>query len=326
MFALAALFTLVSGILSGIGHAIQRYGLNSLPELTPRAFYQRHFRLLFVLFSSPLWLLGGILAVSGAILRWQAFSEGDVSLLKPLTNINIVVVVVVGVVFLGERIRRIEWIGIAGLLVGVFILSFAGQERFIDSYNILAYLLSMIMCFSMVTIFALIGSQLQRSTREKELLFALSAGLLYGIATIFLKAMTIEVIQLLGYFNVLDPLSLVILITRGSFWLYVLSSIIAYFLLQCAYSHRRASVAFPINNSFSTLVPIIIAVFVFGDSLLILSNGGLIFPISYLPLIGISAVIISIILLRRFQAKAVENYSESNSSENTSMGEKIKEL
>lgn len=325
MFALAALFTLVSGILSGIGHSIQRYGLNSLPELTPRAFYQRHLRLLFALLTSPLWLLGGILAVSGALLRWQAFSGGDVSLLKPLTNINIVVVVIVSVVFLGERIRRIEWIGIAGLLVSVFILSFAGQERYIDSYNIPAYFLSTIICFSLVAIFAVMGSQLHRSAREKELLFALSAGLLYGIATIFLKAMTIEVIQLLGYFNVLDALSLFVLITRGSFWLYVVSSIIAYFLLQCAYSHRRASVAFPINNSFSTLVPIIIAVLVFGDSLLILRNGLILFPISFLPLIGIITIILSIFLLRRFQGKTVENYTESDSSEKASIEEKIKE-
>jgi uncharacterized membrane protein len=299
--AIAVVLTLLSGILSGIGHSIQRYGLEKLPELTPRGFFQRPFHLLFALFTAPIWLLGAILAVSGALMRWQAFSMGDVSYLKPLTNINILIVIVVGVVLLGEVIRSSEWVGISALLLGVFILSIFAQERFIDTYNIFWYILSTIVCLTLVVIFTFIGSQLNRSSREKELLFALSSGILYGIATIYLKAMTIEVIQVLGYFSVLDLLSLMILVTRPSFWLYFTSSIVAYLLLQCAYSHRRVSVAFPVNNSLSTLVPIIIATLVFGDSLLVLIGGIIVFPFSYFPIFGIIAILIGIFFLRRFQ-------------------------
>lgn len=299
--SIAAILTLVSGVLSGIGHSIQRYGLDRLPELTPRAFYQRHIRLLLALFTTPIWLLGAILAVSGALLRWQAFSLGDVSFLKPLTNINILIVIIVGVLFLGEIIRRVEWAGIASLLIGVFVLSLFARERFIDTYNVHWYGVSSLVCVLLVILFTFIGTQLKRTTREKELFFAIGSGILYGIATIFLKAMTIEVIQVLGYFSVLDLLSLIILITRPSFWLYLVGSIIAYFLLQCAYSRRRVSVAFPVNNSLSTLVPILIATLVFGDSLLILIENMVIFPLSYLPVFGIITILIGIFLLRRFQ-------------------------
>ena len=312
--SIAAILTLVSGILSGIGHSIQRYGLDKLPELTPRAFYKRHIRLLFTLFTTPIWFFGAVLAVSGALMRWQAFSMGDVSFLKPLTNINILIVIILGVLILGEVIRRFEWGGISALLIGVFVLSLFAQERVIDTYNIFWYIISTIICVVLVTTFIVIGSQLTRSSREKEFMFAISSGILYGIATIYLKAMTIEVIQVLGYFNVLDPLSLLTLLTRYSFWLYFISSVIAYFLLQCAYSHRRVSVAFPVNNSLSTLVPIIIAVLVFGDSLLIIINGFIIFPISYLPIIGIIAIFIGIILLRRFQGTSEKPLLEGSSS------------
>lgn len=324
MLAIGALLTLLSGVLSGIGHSIQRHGLDSLPELTPRTFYQRHIHLIIALLTTPLWLLGGILSVSGAVLRWQAFSMGDVSLLKPLTNINILIVVIVGVIFLHEKIGRAEWIGISGLLTGVILLSIFTQERIIDTYNLPWYILSTIICIILVSAFVFIGSQLDRSSREKELLFAISSGILYGIATIFLKAMTIEVIQILGYFNVLDPLALLILITRISFWMYVISSVIAYFLLQCAYSHRRVSVAFPVNNSLSTLVPIIIAVLVFGDTLLILINGFVVFPFSYLPLMGIIAILIGIILLRRFQGTATQTSLDTPPAITTSLEEEIK--
>ncbi|MFX1492024.1 MAG: hypothetical protein ACFFBU_07170 [Promethearchaeota archaeon] len=324
MLAIGALLTLLSGILSGIGHSIQRYGLDFLPELTPRTFFQRHIHLIITLLTTPLWLLGGILSVSGAVLRWQAFSMGDVTLLKPLTNINILIVVIVGVIFLHEKIGRAEWIGISGLLAGVILLSIFTQERIIDTYYLPLYLLSTIICIILVSAFVFIGSKLDQSSREKELLFAISSGILYGIATIFLKAMTIEVIQILGYFNVFDPLALLTLITRISFWMYVISSVIAYFLLQCAYSHRRVSVAFPVNNSLSTLVPIIIAVFVFGDTLLILINGFVIFPLSYLPIIGIIAILISIILLRQFQGTTTQTPLDTPHSVASSFEEEIK--
>ena len=249
---------------------------------------------------------------------------GDVSLLKPLTNINILIVVIVGVIFLHEKIGRAEWIGISGLLTGVILLSIFTQERIIDTYNLPWYILSTVICIILVSAFVFIGSQLDRSSREKELLFAISSGILYGIATIFLKAMTIEVIQILGYFNVLDPLALLLLITRISFWMYVISSVIAYFLLQCAYSHRRVSVAFPVNNSLSTLVPIIIAVFVFGDTLLILINGFVVFPFSYLPIMGIIVILIGIILLRRFQGKETQTSLDTPPIITTSFEEEIK--
>jgi len=250
--------------------------------------------------------------VSGGLLRWQAFSVGEVSILKPLTNINILVVVLIGVLYLGERVGRWEWSGIATLLGGVLILSLAVETSPSITYNLPWYIITTIICFFFVIVFALVGSRFNRSIREKELLFAMSAGILYGIATIFLKAMTLEVTQILGGFNVLDPTSLLVLSTRFSFWLYLSSSVLAYFLLQCAYSHRRASVAFPVNNSLSTLVPILIATVVFSDLLLIPINGFFIFPFSYLRLIGIVAVILGILLLRRFQSQTPTSMQVAN--------------
>lgn len=324
--SIAAILTLVSGLLSGIGHSIQRHGLDKLPELTPRAFYKRNIRLLLAIFTTPIWILGAILSVSGALLRWQAFSMGDVSFLKPLTNINILIVIIVGVLFLGEIIRRFEWLGISSLLIGVFVLSLFAQERFLDTYNVFWYAISTLVCFVLVILFAFIGSQLQRTGKEKELMFAISSGILYGIATIYLKAMTIEVIQVLGYFSVLDLLSILVLVTRPSFWLYLIGSIVAYFLLQCAYSRRRVSVAFPVNNSLSTLVPIIIAALVFGDSLLILIEGLIIFPISFLPIFGIIVILLGIFFLRRFQGQTSSPVLESKPFRPPQTEENIKGL
>ncbi len=302
VFAIAAILTVLSGILSGIAHSIQRKSLDSLPELTPRAFYKQHIHLIFAIFTTPLWLLGGVLAVSGALLRWQAFSVADVSILKPLTNVNILVVVFICVYLWGEKMGRAELIGISSLLIGIVILSLTVEERILDGYNVPMYSLCSIICGLLVGLFVLLGSIRRSSERDKELFFALGAGVLYGIATIFLKAMTIEVRQVLGDFNVLDIASLLQLVMRLSFWLYVGSSVVAFFLLQCAYSRRRASVALPLNNSLSTVVPIIVAAFVFGDTLIQPIGGLLLFPFSYLCPLGIITILIGVLLLRHFQS------------------------
>lgn len=315
VFAIAALLTLISGVFSGIGHSLQRRSLDGLPELTPRAFYQKHIRLLFAIFTTPLWLLGGFLAVCGALLRWQAFSGADVSLLKPLTNINILVVVVICVWFWGEQVGRFEWIGIGSLLAGVVMLSYAAEERVVVSYDVSWYVVSTIVSLVFVGLLVTLGSGKRRSAQDKELFLALGAGILYGVATIFLKAMTIEVLQVLGFFQILNLLCILVLITRTSFWLYVISSVVAYFLLQCAYSRRRASVALPVNNSLSTFVPIVIAVLVFGDVLFLPLDGFLVFPISFLRLIGIAAILAGIILLRRFQTDSPSTQMPTESSE-----------
>jgi uncharacterized membrane protein len=301
VFAIAALLTVLSGILSGIAHSIQRRSLDDLPELTPRAFIQRHFHLVFAILTTPLWLLGGVLAVSGALLRWQAFAVADVSILKPLTNVNILVVVFICVRYWGERMGHAEWAGISSMLIGIVLLVIASDETGQDMYNIPMYMLCSIICIICVGFFALLGSIRKDSARDKELFFALSAGILYGIATIFLKAMNIEVAQILGVFDLLNPDSWVVLATRISFWMYVISSVVAFFLLQCAYSRRRASVALPLNNSLSTIVPIVIAVLVFGDQLIQPIGIHYLFPFSFLRPIGITAILVGIIMLRHFQ-------------------------
>jgi drug/metabolite transporter (DMT)-like permease len=315
VFAVAALLTLLSGVLSGVGHSLQRRSLDSLPELTPIAFFQKHIKLLFAIFTTPLWLLGGFLAVCGALLRWQAFSGADVILLKPLTNVNILVVVVICVWLWGEHIGHFEWIGIGSLLAGVVMLSYAAEERVVVTYDLAWYIISTILSLVFVILLISLGSRSKSSAKDKELFFALGAGILYGIATIFLKAMTVEVLQVLGFFQILNPLCIIILITRMSFWLYVVSSVVAYFLLQCAYSRRRASVALPVNNSLSTFVPIVIAVLVFGDVLFIPFDGLLIFPFSFLRIIGIIAVLAGIIMLRRFQTEFSPTQSPNGSLE-----------
>jgi hypothetical protein len=196
---------------------------------------------------------------------------------------------------------RAEWVGISSMLLGIVILVFASEETGQDTYNLMMYFICSVICIICVGLFTLLGSIRKDSARDKELFFALSAGILYGIATIFLKAMDIEVVQILGVFDLLNPLSWLVLVTRFSFWMYLISSVVAFFLLQCAYSRRRASVALPLNNSLSTIVPIFIAVLVFGDQLLQPIGTLYLFPFSFLRPLGIIAILVGIILLRHFQ-------------------------
>jgi hypothetical protein len=295
------ILTLVSGVFSGVGHSLQRKSTDQMPELTPRVFYQQHLGLLKVILSTPLWWLSGILAVIGALLRWQAFAFADISLVKPLVNINILVVLALCVGLWKEKIGKWEFTGIVSLLTGIIFLSVFAEDRLVYSFNVAFFLLSALGCFLIVGGFLYLGSKKERRSRDKELFFALSAGVLYGIASVFLKAMTVEVWQILGYFQIFDFSVIITLFTRWTFWGYAICSIAAYFLLMCAYSRRRASIAIPINNSLSTVIPILLAIPIFGDAVLLPLEGHIVFPYSFIRLFGILTVLIGVFLLRRFQ-------------------------
>lgn len=316
MFSLAVILTLISGILSGIAHSFQRKSTDTMPELTPRAFYRQHLGLLKVILTTPLWWLSGILAVMGALLRWQAFAFADISLVKPLVNINILVVLVLCVGVWNEKVGKWEVSGIFSLLAGIVLLSMFAEDRPVFSFNSAFLLLSALACFLIVGCFLFMGSKDEGSLKDKELFFALSAGLLYGTASIFLKAMTIEVWQILGFFQIFDFSVITTLLTRWTFWVYVVCSVVAYFLLMCAYSRRRASIAIPINNSLSTIIPILLAIPIFSDAILLPLEGVIVFPYSFLRLFGILTVLVGVILLRRFQYPGLltrEGPSEGNS-------------
>jgi len=68
-------------------------------------------------------------------------------------------------------------------------------------------------------------------------------------------------------------------------------------LKQVTLSQGRSAVAIPLITSLSVFIPMVAAIFVFGEMMLLPINGQMIFPISYLRVIGTVMILAGTVIL-----------------------------
>jgi transporter family protein len=86
--------------------------------MSPKRFAGRRRKLGFFLA-----FLTGLLGGLGNVGFFVALAKGNASVIVPLTSLSPLVTVLVGVLVLKERLRRVQYIGIAMALVAIYLLS-----------------------------------------------------------------------------------------------------------------------------------------------------------------------------------------------------------
>ncbi len=118
------LLAIISSILYGIGLVIQKKGVEKISGLKLlKNFSIKNLKKLIRKLLNKKLLSGVIIGGIGTLFYWKAISIGELSILQPLTNINVIVVWIFGWVYLKERIRSKEWIGLILIFVGAVTLS-----------------------------------------------------------------------------------------------------------------------------------------------------------------------------------------------------------
>jgi uncharacterized membrane protein len=116
---------LTAALLFACGNALQKHGLATRLPALPLRTVARPTRLLRALACNPPWLLGLALTFVAVGLETQALAIGDVSVVKPLSRVQSVFVIAIGVGWLRESLARTEWLGVTAVLAGVFLLGLA---------------------------------------------------------------------------------------------------------------------------------------------------------------------------------------------------------
>ena len=282
------ILALIAASLSGTATSMQTKALAKLPRLTFSQFIGEIFKVLKQLLSNRIWVLGLLTGMVAWLIYVQAIAIGDLVVVRPLINANTLVVILIGVTKLKEHIHRSEWLGIIATIIGIFFLSYSPQRTGTYSYD-----LSVLFLVIGVLLTTAIGIQLLgRITNKKALISALTAGFLYGLAEIFTKWMTIESGGESPSF--LNPLLLVI---SPIFWGLATLTAISFMLKQVTLSQGRSAVAIPLITSLSICIPMVAAIFVFGEIILLPIDGQIIFPISYLRVIGTIMILAGTVVL-----------------------------
>lgn len=116
--------TLLAALLFAVGNALQKHGIASrLRPLSAATLARKPVEVVRALLRQPLWLLGLVVTVVAVGFETQALALGDVSVVKPLSQVQSIFVVLIGVCLLRERVRATEWLAVALLTAGVGMLA-----------------------------------------------------------------------------------------------------------------------------------------------------------------------------------------------------------
>lgn len=305
------ILALIAASLSGTATSMQKKALARLPQLTFGQFIRELFKVLKQLLSNRVWVLGLLTGMLAWLIYVQAVAIGDLVVVRPLMNANTLVVILIGVTKLKERIHGPERLGIIAMVVGVFLLSYSPQRTGTYLYDFSVLLLVVSVLLTVAIAIQLLG----RISSKKALISAITAGLLYSLAEIFTKWMTIES----GGESVsfLNPLLLVI---SPIFWGLATLTAMSFILKQVTLSQGRSAVAIPLITSLSICIPMVAAIFIFGEMILLPVNGQIVFPLSYLRVIGTAMIVAGTVILNIYYKGIAEPWSNWKTKETQNTG------
>lgn len=257
----------------GVGTVLQKHGMaNSFPQISLANLLRQIGPVLKTLVTNWVWVLGLIIMAFGMASYATALGRADLSIVQPIVCLTGVVAAVIGVTFLKEKVRPIEWAGIALILGGVVVVSLknGGESSHLPTDAALAW-------FTVLSVALIVGSLLLgRLNLSVEFTTSLGAGLNFGLANLMGKLLTQRAIIDVG-----APFSL----GRGDVWgsaltdypLYVVivTNILGGVLFQTAFANGRASVVSPIVTIISTILPIVAALTIFGETVFVTHGIGI---------------------------------------------------
>ncbi len=259
----AVLLAVVASLFWGVGTALQKQGMASeFPRITLRSVLRQLPAVLRTLLANRAWLLGLLGMIIGMALFGMALGRGDITVVQPVVCLTGVVAAVVGVVFLGERLGRLEWAGIGLTLVGVALVGMGGGGQ----TSVEPAPLPLALFIVTVTALSLASLGLRRLSLSTELTLSVAAGLVYGLANMLGKVLTQRVIEEVGgEFDLFRPEVLLSIATDWPIWIILAANVLAGVFFQTAFANGRASVVTPIVTIISNVLPIVGAILIFAE-------------------------------------------------------------
>ncbi len=287
-------FMLGYAFFNGIGSYFYKKALARIPNsnISFIKWNSENLRAFKSLILDPIWILGLICLGLDFILYQFALRTFEISVVKPLVNLNLIFVLFFGLVILREPLNRFEWTSLFFIVFGAILISLNATESTPIFSQTLFWGFTFINC-------ALIGISiiLSRSILKFrfEILGSIACGFFYGLGSIYNKMLFTTAIPA-GY----QILSLVF---------FILCYVFAFLLGQTAYLKGRMSLVSPLVNIISILIPFIGGVLIFKDSLVFGDQTGL---FRWTKIYGLLLILVGVLL--NFHPKAVAN--QKNVSKN----------
>ncbi|WP_371804618.1 EamA family transporter [Candidatus Lokiarchaeum ossiferum] len=239
------------------------------------------------LLKTPIWLFGWLCLGIDFLIYQIAIKNYDLSVIKPLVNLNLIFVILFGTIILKEKIGLFEWIGITFIILGAIMITLYSTP---SETNINLPKLIIFIGLILISVVLLVIANQFTSIDKKELILGCFSGILYGTGSIFNKA---AYSTNNSYF-----LTTVFIIFFG------ISYGFAFLSGQSAYLNGRMSIVSTLVNVFSILTPFIGGILIFEETLILDTPIGW---MKYLKIIGLICILLGIAFT------SIKNGKENNS-------------
>ena len=114
-------FTLLAAVSNAVNEATQHIASTAAPHRASG------WRLVVYLFRSPLWLFGWVALIAAFVFQALALNKGQLSIVQPVLATELVFMLVLRRVWIGQSIRPVTWWAAAVTCVGLTVFIAAGQ-------------------------------------------------------------------------------------------------------------------------------------------------------------------------------------------------------
>lgn len=201
------------------------------------------------------WMAGLVAMIAGWALFIHATHIGAISIVQPLMSTGDFFLVLMAVLFLGERLNRAEWKGLALTLIGASLLVFEVRPIapvVIDWFNLGMFFLAGILCLGGAVLFI-------KKSRHQELPLAIFTGISFGMGAILTKVMTSYVGQHTGEPQPID------FVWNPIFPAVMLCNAVGLAVMQLAFQKGRASVIVPVELSVMNILVVVAGAAFFSE-------------------------------------------------------------
>jgi uncharacterized membrane protein len=246
-----AIITLLATFFTQLGFLLWKVAASGIPPIGKT----KTIPLIKALLTNKKWVSGLLSLTVGWALFIYATNIGAISIVQPLMSTGDLFLVLMAIVFLGERLSKKECQGLALTVIGAALLVIEVrpiQPIVIDWVLMGGFFLATALC-------GLIGVIGLKRTQNQEVMFAIIIGISFGMGAVFTKLMTAFIAQ-----NGAVPAT-IDFVLNPIFPLVIAANFLGMATLQAAFQKGRASVIVPIQLSVMNCLVVIAGAVLFSE-------------------------------------------------------------
>jgi hypothetical protein len=206
----------------------------------------------------PVWIGGIAVQGAGYALYMVALADAPVSMMAVAMQGGIALFVVLAVVFLGERARLWEWLGMGVFMVAALMLGGSlGAGAVQSPVNIGALAITSVIAVA-ITLGLLVAPALRRNGAAT----AIASGIALGFASLYTKPL----VDRLASSPDLAAIAAGLLASPYTY-LTIVTNVAGLVMLQNSFAMGRGIIAMPLSSAISNVIPIAGGIAVFGERL-----------------------------------------------------------